>query len=541
MSGWGFFIGTYILCVTVPTWAIRTEADRQAIGNGAFWDHDQGERVIRFAHAVFKPQYIPGKFELLQWQERFLRSLYSWRNKDGTRRFRFANLHVPKKQGKTLLVSLISVYELVAAGISSPFVVTGSVSKDNAGQVFSEIRHTLQAAGLSEFCQITPNQKRIKIPSTNAEYRSLASDGDRTQGYNCSLVVLDECHAHKSSSLYDSLKYACISRPSGLVVLISTAGDDPSCYYHGVYTKSKAVLSGDDTDQTWYAEVYESEPDKDPQDPTEWYKANPSLGTSFSEESFGLDMLAAKTSADRSEYWRALRYRLNRWVRSDEQQYYDLNDWDRCKLTEEPDLSGCDCWLGVDLSLSTDPSSVTAVWSLGDRRHYAKSWAWVAREGVKLREKTSLPRYQQFEHEGCMTITEGDRSDHEAILSHVLDMCQRYRVRGVVFDPTAAVALMSAVEAEGYTVHRMTQSHRHYNGPMKELSKAMKEGRIHNDGGNWLRYCLGCVRLHETRDGLIRPFTKRSTDHIDGAIALLMAYSAALQTPESHSPAVVFV
>lgn len=529
-----------------PTWAIRTEADKAAIEQGAYWDQEAGDRIIRFANAVFRPQYLTGKFELLEWQERFLRSLYSWRNRDGTRRFKVANLHIAKKNGKTLLVSLISAYELVAAGIPSPFVVTGSTGKDNASQVFAELRNTLTQAGLSRFCRITPNIKRVQIPSLNAEYRSLASDGDRVQGYNCSLVVLDEAHAHKSSSLYDSLKYATIARPNGLLIVISTAGDDASHWYYGLYEKSKRILAGDDLDTEHYAEVYESDPEKPADDITQWYLANPSMGVSFSEEDFGKRYLSAKNDTNKSEWWRWLRYCLNRWTKSEELQYYDPGEWMGCKWDEdrdgpEPDLTNCDCWLGVDLSLSVDPSSVTAVWSLGDRRHYVQSWSWVCKDGVIRREKTNKRRYQDFENQGCMTRTEGDRSDHELILSHILDLCGKYRVRSVVFDPTAAIAMASSLEAEGYPVLTMYQSHKNYNGPMRELNKAINERRMYHDGNEWLKYNMGCLRVHETRDGLIRPFTKKSTDHIDGVIALLMAYSAALQTPESSGPGVVFV
>lgn len=478
----------------------------------------------------------------MEWQAQCLSSLVAWRNFDGTRRFRFANIHLPKKQGKTLLVSLISAFELLAAGVPSPFVVTGSVSKDNAGQVFAELAHTLRSLDPDrQWHQPTPNQKRLRIPGLNAEYRSLASDGDRVQGYNCSLVVLDECHAHKSSSLYDSLKYATISRRDGLVVAISTAGDDPSCYYHAIYEKSKRVISGEDLDTTHYALVFESEADADPEDPDEWAKANPSLGTSFTSESFKLDLEAAKSNADRSEWWRFLRYRLNRWVRSDDQQYFDVNVWDRGKLDDERDLTDKDCWLGVDLSLTTDPSAVTAVWHLGERKFYAKSWAWVAEEGVKLREKTSLPKYLQFEAEGHLTVTDGDRIDDELILNHVLDLGEQYRVQGVVFDPTSAIAMMGRVEAAGIDVFRVTQSHKNFNAPMKELSKAIAEGRMHHDGNNWLRYCLSSVRVHETRDGLIRPSARKSTDHIDGAVALLMAFSAAVQAQPQETAPVVWI
>lgn len=519
---------------------MRTAADRLAIEQGAYWDDDQGDRLVRFAHTIFAPQFVVGAFRLLEWQERFLRSLMSWRNADSTRRFRFANLHCPKKVGKTLLCSLLSSFELVASTDPSPFVVTGSVSKDNAGQVFSEIRNTLTTAKLDKFCQITPNTKRIRIASTNAEYRSLASDGDRVQGYNASLVVLDECHAHKSASLYDSLKYATIARPNGMVVAISTAGDDPTTYYHGIYEKSKRVLAGEDLDTTHFALVFESDPDADPEDVGEWYRACPSLGVSFSEDQFRRDLEAAKNSNDRAEWLRFLRYRLNRWTRSDDLQYFDVHVWDKGKVDNEPEgLAKLDSWLGLDLSQTTDPSSCVQLFALPDGSHYVKCWAWVCREGVKLREKTSLPKYQQHESEGWLTITDGDRIDDVLILNHVLDLCRDTRVKGIVCDATSAIVMMGRVgDATGIDCVRMVQTARNYNAPLQLLNKAMHQNKIKHDGNNWLRYALHTLRIGENRQGEIYPVTKRSADHIDSALALLMAYSLALQ-PSTNDTGVI--
>jgi phage terminase large subunit-like protein len=288
--------------------------------------------------------------------------------------------------------------------------------------------------------------------------------------------------------------------------------------------------------------VYEADPEADPEDVSQWYAANPSLGTSFTEEQFALDLQAAKTSNDRAEWARFLRQRQNRWLSAQADAYFDVEVWDRGRA-EEPDLSGCECHLSADLSMTTDPSSVTALYHLGDQRYYVKSWAWVAGEAVKYRERTSLPRYQQFEAEGWMEITDGDRIDDELILDKILDLCRDNDVKTVTFDPTSAVVMMGRVEqaTSGVDVRRMTQSFMNFNGPMVALNKAIHEGRIQHDGNNWLRYCLQSLRVEENRHGEIRPITKRSVDHIDGAVALLMGYSAAVQHQDGPACGVEWV
>lgn len=516
-----------------PASAIRTKADELAIKVGCTWDEDKAQGIVTFAERIFKPQYIGGAFTLLPWQADFLRYLYGWRSAVGTRRFRTACLHISKKQGKTLLCSLISAYELLQSEEPSPFVVTGSVSRENAAQVFAELNFTLEKTfkgKVKQFCKISKPQKSVKIASLNAEYRSLSSDGDRQQGFNCSLVILDECHAHKSSSLYDSLRYATAARPNGLLIAISTAGDDVTDWYYSLYSKSKRVISGEDTDTTHAAFVFEADAEGDIEDPKQWAAANPSLGTSFTAEQFKLDLEGAKQ--DPAELNRFRRYRLNQWVRPDEKAYFDCIAWDKSKqVVADEQLRKAPCWLGIDLSQTTDPSSVSAVWALPDRKFYVKSWAWTCDIGIRLREKSNLPRYQQFATAGEMTITPGDMIDSRAIYRHIMDLHRDYRVRVAVFDPTSAYAMMADCEGAGLKCLRMPQTHHMYDGPMKDLNKAIVEGRILHTGSQWLRYCLSCVRVDESKDGLIRPNTKHSLDHIDGAISAIMAYSQAGSEP----------
>src|SRR5688500_10653290 len=117
---------------TPPDWAVRTEADRKALAAGYYWDQDQAERVITFAERYLAPQFVAGEFKLFEWQRRALMSWYGWRSPDGTRRWRRAILHVPKKNGKTLLVSIVAAYELMGGVAESPLVVSASTTKDNA-------------------------------------------------------------------------------------------------------------------------------------------------------------------------------------------------------------------------------------------------------------------------------------------------------------------------------------------------------------------------------------------------------------------------
>ncbi|MFX8059768.1 hypothetical protein ABTK63_20900, partial [Acinetobacter baumannii] len=54
--------------------------------------------------------------------------------------------------------------------------------------------------------------------------------------------------------------------------------------------------------------------------------------------------------------------------------------------------------------------------------------------------------------------------------------------------------------------------------------RAWKEGRITHDGSAWVKYCLSNVRVEVNKYGEIAPRAGKSVDHIDGAVAALLAF-----------------
>lgn len=524
----------------VPAWAIRTEADRAAIAAGCYWDAAEAERIIEFAEAYISPRFTVGDFQLFDWQRRFLMSLYGWRNREGLRRFRRAVLHVPKKNGKTLLVSVLAAYELYAARVGSPLVCSASTTRENAKQVFDQLKAAInREAKLTAISKLTESAKTIKVPHRDGEYRALSADAPNAEGLNCSAVIVDEAHAHQNERLYRTLEYAMIGRADGLMVIISTAGDDLAHWYYALVQRGKNIVAGTDLDPTTYAEIYEADPDKDNlEDPAVWNRVNPSLDEypGFTSERFRQDLEAAKKST--GDWLSFQRYRLNIFRRAQDEVWIDLASWDRLKAPRVlADLVGYPCWLGFDGSQTTDPSSLSACWLLPDANFYAASWAWVAEEGVRRREAGNLPQYRQFAHEGAMTITKGNVIDRRPIRTKILELrAQRHDIRAIVLDPNGAIVFGTELASEGFTVHRQPQNYKHFSEPCKEFQAAVLAGKIGHDGGGWLRWTLNSVRLEADEYKQVRPVKTKSRDHIDGAISLLMAFGQAYQQAGDVKP-----
>jgi phage terminase large subunit-like protein len=519
---------------TPPEWAITNDSDRYAVQEkGCYWDDFYGDDVVAFAHKYGSTQFRRGEFKLYEWQERWLRRLYSWRTTLGNRRWRVANLGIAKKAGKTLLVSLLSSYELFRSREPSPWIYAGAATAKNAGQIFREIRHSLHQSGLDKHCRITPTQSKVYVPKNNATFQVVSREG--SHGENCTLAIIDEAWKCKPQ-LNEALRLSGKDRKDFCCIYISTAGNDVSHWYHSIYLKSKRIKSSTEIDYRWMADIYEMDPDGKIDDPVQWHKANPSP---FDEDEFG-DQLEADSKVP-ALWLNTQQMYLNKWVSAAENSYLDVTDWEAHeKEIDDSQLAKCDAWTGTDTSSVCDPSSVVCIWHLGEQRFHVRSWAWVPEDGSNVeREAKNLPLFRTFPE---ITETPGNRIDDREILSKLLELNETYNVRMNAYDPASGGhILLGRLEDEGYTVAPFAPTYRNYNGVLREFHKAYHEGRITFDkGSGWLKYCFQNMRIRLNESLEQAPYKRACADKIDGAIATLVAFitacqeAAALDFPQAY-------
>lgn len=512
----------------------QTEADKKAISEGCYFDPTiADEGIIKFAHKYYKPQYIKGKFTLLDWQKDYFRQLYGWRKRDGTPRFSRSTVSMSKKQGKNVCGSILCFWETLKQGQSN-FVVSASTTRFNAKQVYDEIHNSIikNPALKPPYSVLAPSLKTARFPSKNAIFCSISSDSGNAEGLNLSAYCLDEAHGHESDKLYRTLEYSTIAR-NGLGVVISTAGSDPNHFWYSLVQKARNVRDGIDTDTTLLPLLYEpldSNPDID--DPAVWRQSCPSLGISFTEEQFKADLEAAKK--DTASLLSFKRYRLNMWC-SSESVWITPELFDSCKQSPPIDLREYPLFVACDLSQTVDCSSLGMCWALPDNRFYIKSHSWVCDEGSRRRDRGNLPSYRVFAEQGDMTITPGTANDYRRIKAYILDLRRQYRLKEVTFDQFNALELAGDLMAEGIQVFKMPQNHRHFTGPIKSMEVGLKERRIGHDGNRLLKWAFQNARLDYDAYSNVKLDKDKSGDKIDPCIASVMAYARALDTTVNGS------
>jgi len=128
---------------------------------------------------------------LTEWQVALLDALYE-RRPDGLLRFRRSLIGLGRKNGKSLIGTLIALYGLIE-GEPGAEVYSAAGDRQQARVVFNEAKWQIgQSAALAGVCKVYRDV--IEVPSTGAIYRVLSSDAKLQMGLNPSTVIFDELH-----------------------------------------------------------------------------------------------------------------------------------------------------------------------------------------------------------------------------------------------------------------------------------------------------------------------------------------------------------
>ena len=169
-----------------------------------------------------------------------------------------------------------------------------------------------------------------------------------------------------------------------LTIAITTAGVGRNGIAWELYSYARRVQAGEIEDPTFLPVLLEPPEGFDWRDPEVWAHVNPALGTFRSLEEM-------QTSAKRAEHVPAQQaaFRqlyLNEWRDGAAAPWLDLAIWDENEVEVDEVDPGTRCWVGVDLSATTDLTAVVALFEHGDG-FLAMPRFFVPEEGIRRRSE----------------------------------------------------------------------------------------------------------------------------------------------------------
>lgn len=487
-----------------------------------------------------KGEWAGQPFRLQPWQGEIIAQLFGRLKPDGLRQYRTAYLEIPRKQGKTELCAAIALYLLAADHEPGAEVYSAAADREQACLVFNAARQMVATCpALNKRVKVIDSQKRIIVPSTNSVYRAISSEAYSKHGFNASAVVYDELHAAPNRDLWDVLATSMGARRQPLMIAITTAGFDRESICWEQHAYAERVLSGQVVDPTFFARIYAAAESDDWSSPDTWRRANPNLGVSVREEFLAAECAKAMAIPAYQNTFRRLY--LNQWT-SQDVRWMDMTAWDRCGdiPVDEKALAGRTCYAGLDLSSTTD---ITALLLVFPPLHDGEPiWVvprfFVPAETMRVRSSRDRVPYEEWARRGLVIATPGSAVDYQSVRDEALRLSQVFCIRELAFDRWGATQITQELTQHGMLVVPIGQGFASLNDPTKELLKLVLRRGVAHGANPVLRWMADNVSVRTDPAGNIKPDKSKSTERIDGIVALVMALARLLANSTIGEPSI---
>jgi len=323
-----------------------------------------------------------------------------------------------------------------------------------------------------------------------------------------------------------------------LYFLITPAGTDTHSICYEIHEKAKDILAGRKVDSTFYPVVYGAGADEDWTSPAVWKKANPSLNITVGIDKVKAACESAQQNPAEENAFRQLR--LNQWVKQ-AVRWMPMDKWDLCAFPiDEHKLEGRVCYGGLDLSSTTDITAFVLVFPPEDEgdKYQVLPYFWIPEDNVDLRVRRDHVPYDTWIKQSYMETTEGNVVHYGYIEKFIEKLGEKYNIREIAFDRWGATQMVQELEGMGFTVVPFGQGFKDMSPPTKELMRLTLEQSIAHGGQPVLRWMMDNIYIRRDPAGNIKADKEKSTEKIDGAVAMIMGLDRAIRCGNSNDASV---
>ena len=494
------------------------------------------ERICRFAELM---PHIKGDWAargqlivLEDWQVFCLAVIFGWINREtGKRRFRVADLFIPRKNAKSTIAAIIGNYMLALDGEFGAEVYSGATSQDQAFEVFRPA--LLMARATPRFLErygVRVSASNLAIIETNSKFEPVI--GKPGDGSSPSCAIVDEYHEHKTPELYETMQTGMGARSQPLMLVITTAGTDISgpCYMH--QQELQKILEGVVDNDQRFGIIFGIDEGDDWTTEDAMRKANPNYGISVDADFLRTQQRDAIADPRKQNTFKTKH--LNCWVAA-ASPWLNLH---KLQQAGDPTITLAsmrkkECVAGLDLASKVDIAS--RVFLFREKRDGEDHYTAISRNYLpeSAIEKSENAHYQAWAHSGHITVTAGNMINLRQIQDELMDDAETVVVSEIAMDAWGSREIAPNLQEEGFTVVDIPMQVRHLSEPMKTIAALVDAGRFHHDGNPAFVWMMSNVECKEDRNENIFPRKQRSQNKIDAAIATIVAMARAMVPAEA--------
>lgn len=480
----------------------------------------EAERVLAFLGTlpIVSGLRVGEQLEVLDFQRQFVMGVYGPRDADDLRLVRLAALSVARGNGKSALLSGLSLAHLLGPCME-PYgeCYAAALDREQAGVLYRQTRAYIEATPwMAARVNIKDWHKEIIDEGSQSVWRALTSDARKAHGLAPSFWVADEVAQWRSRELWDNLATGMGKRASALGVTISTQAADDLHFF-------SEMLDAEPT-PTVYTQLHAAPAECALDDHEAWKAANPALGEFLNEEQFADAAARAKRSQSFAPSFRLLQ--LNQRIAA-EGRFIEQADWEANGEPFDPlELEGKRCFGGLDLGSTTDLTAFV-LWFPDEGRVLA--WHFVPHDRIAERVERDRVPYDRWAADGYIITPPGRATDHLAIAQVLATVRQAYDVQGIAFDRWRIEGLLKLLQDEGIELPLLPfwQGFVTMGPAVDAFERALLGKRMQHNNNPLLRWQAGNVIVEIDAVANRKPTKKKSVDKIDGIVAAIMAVGLA--------------
>ena len=280
-----------------------------------------GDKIINISQALWRlPEKHDEILTLTDWQKWLIRHVlerypddHEEPQKAGRLRYKQVVISMPRKNGKSLLGAIFALYGLLLHE-PAPEVISVAASSDQAKIVYRRLKHQIDSSELlGHFFAKSTEHRGLWTKDEQGIYKVIAANAATAQGLHPSLVIFDELHVAKDT-VWTAMALGSATRQDGMIIGITTAGDDTSELLKKLYDNGAKAIDGEEGLERFGFFCWESPKGCALDDEESVRMANPQLASGILSWEAVKNELATMPEVD------ARRYRLNQFVSS-------MNSW----------------------------------------------------------------------------------------------------------------------------------------------------------------------------------------------------------------------
>lgn len=502
-----------------------------------FYSPQRANHILEFAEKYCK--HSKGKFGgqpvvLELWEKAHLATVFGFIDINGNRKYRKSKLIVGKKNGKSLLASIVGLYMQVGDGEPGPEVYAVATKRDQAKIIWLEAKRMVRKSK-SLLKRIRTLVAELLSDFNDGIFKPLASDSDTLDGLNIHCALMDEIHQWKNGkALYDIIADGVSAREQPLIYITSTAGTIREDIYDSEYEDSERIINGYFDPDGYHDEetisfIYELDNRKEWTDPKCWKKANPGLGTIKNLETLRRKVEKAIKNPALVKNLVCKEFNIRETSSESWLTFEQLNNTETYELK---DLKPRYCIGGLDLSNTTDLTCATIIFKVPNNDTlYVRQMYWLPADLLEQRVKEDKIPYDVWYEQGLLRVSEGNKINYKDVVVWFLEVQNELDIYiyKIGYDSWNSQYIVDELQLNfgKESTEPVIQGKKTMSSPMKSFAADLEAKKINYNNNPILKWNLSNAAIDvDKNDNISLIKTSNQRRRIDGVASLLDAYIA---------------